>query len=103
LRIACAANFGVAEITNTSAPDAFSLTIWESMEGDYSYGIYLYGFPIQQALVEVFPTLKAWWALFPAAARATTALAMISWHLIERPALALKRIVTPLHGWRPAS
>jgi hypothetical protein len=44
LRIACAANFGVAAITNTSAPDAFSLTIWESMEGDYSYGINLYGF-----------------------------------------------------------
>jgi peptidoglycan/LPS O-acetylase OafA/YrhL len=45
------------------------------MEGDYSYGIYLYGFPIQQALVEVFPTLKVWWALFPAGVLATTALA----------------------------
>ena len=33
LRIDCAANFGVAAITNTSAPDAFSLTIWESMVG----------------------------------------------------------------------
>ena len=73
------------------------------MEGDHSYGINLYGFPIQQALVEIFPTLKVWWALFPAGVLATTALAMISWHLIERPALALKRIVTPLHGWRPAS
>ena len=33
LRIDCAANFGVAAITNTSAPEAFSLTIWESMVG----------------------------------------------------------------------
>src|SRR5215475_4111496 len=33
LRIACAANFGVAAITNTSAPEAFSPTIWESMVG----------------------------------------------------------------------
>ena len=32
-RIDCAANFGVAAITNTSAPDAFSLTIWESIVG----------------------------------------------------------------------
>jgi peptidoglycan/LPS O-acetylase OafA/YrhL len=72
-------------------------------EGDYSYGIYLYGFPIQQALVEVFPTLKVWWALFPTAALVTTALAVISWHFIERPALSLKRIVTPLRAWRTAS
>jgi hypothetical protein len=33
LRIDCAANFGVAAITNTSAPEAFSLTTWESMVG----------------------------------------------------------------------
>ena len=33
LRIDCAANFGVAAITNTSAPEAFSLTICESMVG----------------------------------------------------------------------
>ena len=35
LRIACAANFGVAAITKTSAPEAFSLTIWESMVGSW--------------------------------------------------------------------
>ena len=33
LRIDYAANFGVAAITNTSAPEAFSFTIWESMVG----------------------------------------------------------------------
>jgi len=64
-------------------------------QGDYSYGIYLYGFPIQQMLVDVFPTLKVWWALFPAAALTVTVLAMMSWHFIERPALSLKRVVTP--------
>ena len=31
--IACAANFGVVMLTNTSAPVDFSLTIWESMVG----------------------------------------------------------------------
>jgi peptidoglycan/LPS O-acetylase OafA/YrhL len=63
-------------------------------QGDYSYGIYLYGFPIQQMLVDVFPTLKVWWALFPTAALTVTALAITSWHFIERPALSLKRVVT---------
>jgi len=64
-------------------------------QGDYSYGIYLYGFPVQQMLVDVFPTLKVWWALFPAAALTVTVLAMMSWHFIERPALSLKRFVMP--------
>lgn len=31
--IACAANFGVVMLKNTSAPDAFNLTMWESMVG----------------------------------------------------------------------
>lgn len=35
LRIDCAANFGVAAITKTSAPEAFSLTICESMVGSW--------------------------------------------------------------------
>jgi peptidoglycan/LPS O-acetylase OafA/YrhL len=66
--------------------------------GDYSYGIYLYGFPVQQALVLLFPALKAWWALFPVAAVVVLAVAIASWHLIERPALSLKRIVVPGRG-----
>ena len=31
--IACAANFGVVMLMNTSAPVDFSLTMWESMVG----------------------------------------------------------------------
>ena len=31
--IACAANFGVASAKNTSAPESFIKTIWESMVG----------------------------------------------------------------------
>ena len=62
--------------------------------GDYSYGIYLYGFPIQQTLVCLFPGLKSWWLLFPAATLIVLAVAMLSWHVVERPALSLKRVVT---------
>src|SRR5215813_11632068 len=33
LRMACAANFGIETLKNTSAPDACSATIWESIVG----------------------------------------------------------------------
>jgi hypothetical protein len=33
LRIACAENFGTATMKNTSAPEAFSETTWESTVG----------------------------------------------------------------------
>jgi peptidoglycan/LPS O-acetylase OafA/YrhL len=62
-------------------------------QGDYSYGIYLYGFPIEQALISVFPVLQVWWALFPAATLVVLAVAMLSWHFVERPALSLKHIL----------
>lgn len=62
-------------------------------EGDYSYGIYLFGFPLQQTLVFLFPALKVWWALFPIAALTTCAAAIASWHLVEQPALSLRSVL----------
>jgi peptidoglycan/LPS O-acetylase OafA/YrhL len=60
---------------------------------DYSYGIYLYGYPIQQSLVLLFPELRSWWLLFPLCAVLTTLFAMGSWRWVERPFLDLKRFV----------
>ena len=60
--------------------------------GDLSYGAYLYAFPIQQLVldhVHGFATTIA--------TAATLAVAMLSWHLVERPALRLK----PSGGRRP--
>lgn len=62
---------------------------------DYSYGLYVYAFPIQQAIVwakrDISPGL-----LFVSAAAATLAVAALSWHLLESPALRLKsRFRTP--------
>ncbi len=59
-------------------------------ERDYSYVLYIYAFPIQQTLVYYFlPHLQvaslavlAWLAAMP--------LAIISWHIIEKPCLRLK-------------
>lgn len=58
--------------------------------GDVSYGIYLYAFPVQQALVHLLPPgLNGWWlALW--ASFITILLAAISWFAVEQRALTKK-------------
>ena len=67
---------------------------------DYSYGLFLYGFPIQQTLVHWFPDIHPL-LLFPLASACALLLAMLSWHLIERPVLHWKRVPEP--QWLPAT
>ncbi len=63
--------------------------------GDYSYGIYLYGFPICQALIAVLPVLHGHHKLlFLGAYPVTLLFAVASWHFIEKPALKLKRVMS---------
>ena len=71
--------------------------------GDYSYGVYLYGFPIGQALVTIWPQfiVRGWW-LLPAATFATFAFAIFSWHVVERPFLSLRRLFLADDRTRPA-
>lgn len=57
---------------------------------DYSYGLYIYAFPVQQLLA--LAGVPAW-GLVPYIALSTAgafALAVPSWHLVERPAMAWK-------------
>lgn len=57
---------------------------------DYSYGIYLYGFPIQQALMHYFPGISAWWLMGVMSIGLTMMFSIFSWHWIERPVLSLR-------------
>jgi peptidoglycan/LPS O-acetylase OafA/YrhL len=58
--------------------------------GDYSYGVYLYGFPIQQTIVQLSGTTNPY-VLFFLTLIPVTALAMFSWHVIEKPTLRLRK------------
>jgi peptidoglycan/LPS O-acetylase OafA/YrhL len=64
--------------------------------GDYSYGIYIIAFPVQQAVLQWLAPSSGWVTL-AIAAPIVVALAAASWHVIEVPALTLKqRIRRPL-------
>lgn len=57
---------------------------------DYSYGMYVYAFPVMMAVSAVLP-FRSHALLALANAALTLPLAALSWHLVERPALSLVR------------
>lgn len=61
------------------------------MDGDYSYGIYLYAYPIQQAVITLFPAQRSWWFDFAAAIVPVALFAAFSWHVIEKPILSHRK------------
>lgn len=58
--------------------------------GDFSYGMYLYAFPIQQLLIRHFATELNPYLLSLAAFPLSLFCAVISWHCVEKPSLMLK-------------
>ncbi|MBW4023797.1 MAG: acyltransferase [Proteobacteria bacterium] len=59
--------------------------------GDYSYGLYLYGFPVQQAMIAtVGPAARHWYINFPASIAISAVIAVGSWHLVEKHAGRLR-------------
>ena len=58
--------------------------------GDYSYGIYVYAFVVQQACAQLLDPGSGW-LMFAVALPVTTVLAVLSWHLVEAPALLIKQ------------
>ena len=58
--------------------------------GDFSYGIYLWSFPVQQALISYFGTSMSPLENMMATLLVVIPIAALSWHLLEKPMLALK-------------
>jgi len=57
--------------------------------GDYSYGVYIYAFPVQQSVAALIHGVSVPQMIMISAAT-TILLAILSWHLLERRALSLK-------------
>jgi peptidoglycan/LPS O-acetylase OafA/YrhL len=62
---------------------------WPARLGDDSYGLYVWAFPVQQTVSKVLEPTSGW-VMFAVALPATAVLAVLSWHLVEAPALKLK-------------
>lgn len=70
--------------------------------GDYSYGMYIYAFPVQQSLIALVPSLGPP-GLIAASLPVTLLFAIVSWTLIESPALSHRHRLAALvrrRRWR---
>lgn len=65
---------------------------------DISYGFYLYAWPVGNLIVLFHRSISVW-GLFLFTVIVTTPIAYLSWIAIEKPALNLKRFLTPEHGF----
>ncbi len=58
--------------------------------GDFSYGLYIFAFPIQQTIIHFLPSLGPWY-LFGLSFPVTLLFAVLSWNLVESKALKFKK------------
>lgn len=61
--------------------------------GDYSYGIYIYGFPVQQCILVITGSTSVAWN-FALSWICCLVMAVASWHFLEKPALR-----RPIPNW----
>lgn len=64
-------------------------------KGDYSYGVYLFAFPIQQ-VIAMAPWAREWWINSALTLPLCFAYAVFSWHCVEEPILMRKKSVVSL-------
>ncbi|GGZ30624.1 acyltransferase family protein [Asticcacaulis endophyticus] len=70
-----------------------------SAMGDYSYAIYLWGGVIQQAVVFAFPEHREWYWNLLIATPICLMISWLSWMLVERPAMTLRRPLAAIEGF----
>ena len=94
-----AAPFAAYFTVSLGLTNPFKLAILRG--ADYSYGIFLYGFVIQQMLMQLLPEARVWWVNILLSVPAAALFAALSWHFVEKPALRLKRFIPDRLGRRP--
>ncbi|MDX2306654.1 MAG: acyltransferase [Hyphomicrobium sp.] len=65
--------------------------LWFVRDSDYSYGLFLYSYPIQQTIASAGPVFQDWQTNFLLSMVLGLMFAALSWHVVEKPALGLKR------------
>ncbi|MEH7374540.1 acyltransferase family protein [Neobacillus drentensis] len=60
--------------------------------GDFSYGIYIYAFPLQQLMIYLFDNKLTPWENFLLSFPVTMLFAIVSWYLVEKRALKYKKL-----------
>lgn len=89
-------------------PAAYA-TVWLGLENpkkvlllrgaDYSYGVFLYSFVIQQTVVTLAPWARHWWINILISLPIAITVAALSWNLVEKPALGLRVPLKNLESW----
>lgn len=69
------------------------------LSGDYSYGLFLYGFPVQQAVYASGPYFRDWYTNLLVAVPVTAAIAATSWWFIEKPVLSHRAKLVAIEDW----
>ena len=64
-------------------------------KGDLSYGIYIFAWPVQQTVTYLLGPPLPWYGNLAISLPVVLVLAALSWHLVESPALSLKRSRVP--------
>lgn len=71
---------------------SFNPKVTTKLRNDYSFGIYIYSAPISQLLILNFDTIGQNWILYASCTLGVTLIfSWLSWNLIEKPALKLKK------------
>lgn len=90
--------FTAQVVLTVAAIDFGKLSRW-ARRNDVSYGIYIYGWPTEQVVVSMIPGIGVF-ALIVVAGSIAMVLGLLSWRVVERPALTLKpdarRVAAPM-------
>jgi peptidoglycan/LPS O-acetylase OafA/YrhL len=62
--------------------------------GDFSYGLYIYAYPVQQTIVHYTHARIGLMPMIIASLVCTFPLAVLSWHVVEKRALQFKNLIT---------
>lgn len=91
LALAIAGAYALMYVAHKRSP------FWQKFNAlpDVSYGVYLYGWPIQKLIFWYFPAVHPG-TLFVAATGAALLMGLASWYAVEKPALRFKRKAAPL-------